>query len=353
MSTLKTVAHPPLPARSATLAEQAPVRLETVPCLLCGDSRFSPVVAATDPVTALGGYFHVVCCRACGLQFTNPRPVPKEIGRFYPDDYRPWASRDGAGRLRSSLQRRLEQAVLRVDYAHPPQPIGSRERLLAMAGKAWIRRSRQRQTWIPFRAPGRLLDFGCGRGDFLQEMREFGWTVEGVEVSPQAAQDLEQRTGIRVHVGSLPHPDLKPESFDAVSMWNALEHVHDPRGIVRAARNLLRGGGMLVIGVPNIDSWSFRHFREHWWQLELPRHLTHFTPVTLAELLKQEGLVVRSVDQIGRPGWVRKSVQRATAAGAATWGTRLLGSKYAAIAAANWAERKRQADFIRAVAEKP
>jgi SAM-dependent methyltransferase len=328
------------------------VTVETVACLLCGGKRFSPVVAAVDPVTRLGGYFHVVGCRSCGLQFTNPRPVPAEIGRFYPEDYRPWANRDGAGRLRTGIQRRLEQAVLRVDYAHPPQPARGRERLLAIAGKVWIRRSRQRQTWIPFRHPGRLLDFGCGRGDFLEEMRGFGWKVEGVEISPQAAAALEDRTGIRTHVGSLPHPDLKPQSFDAVTMWNALEHVHDPRGIVRAARDLLRTGGVLVIGVPNIDSWSFRHFREHWWQLELPRHLTHFTPTTLGELLRQEGLIVHSIDQIGRPGWLRKSVQRATAAGAADWRTRLLGSKWAAVAMANWSERRRQADFIRAVAER-
>ncbi|HUG94087.1 MAG TPA: class I SAM-dependent methyltransferase [Planctomycetaceae bacterium] len=323
-----------------------------MPCLLCGSGRFSPVVAAEDPVTRAGGFCLVVCCQSCGLQFTNPRPVAAEMGGFYPSDYRPWADRAAGSRLRAGVRHRLERAVLRVAYAHPPQPAGGVERLLALAGRAWLRRPRQRETWFPFRPPGRLLDFGCGRGDFLELMRFYGWTVEGVELSRETAAAVEQRTGIRVHVGSLPNADLEPQSFDAVTMWNSLEHVHHPRAIVRAARDLVRTGGLVVIGVPNIDSWSFRQFREHWWQLDLPRHLTHFTPATLADLVEREGFAVRTIDQIGRPGWLRKSVRRATAAGAARWSTRLLGWKWAALAASNWGERTRQADFIRAIAEK-
>ena len=64
-------------------------------------------------------------------------------------------------------------------------------------------------------------------------------------------------------------------------MWSSLEHVHEPRLAVRAAREVLRPGGLLVVYVPNLGSWSFRTFGEHWFALDLPRHLTHFTPETL------------------------------------------------------------------------
>ncbi|MGH7129890.1 MAG: methyltransferase domain-containing protein, partial [Planctomycetaceae bacterium] len=138
-----------------------------------------------------------------------------------------------------------------------------------------------------------------------------------------------------------------------LTMWNALEHVHQPRETVRAAAAALRRGGLLVIGVPNFDSWSFEKFQHHWHGLELPRHLTHFTPQTLCELLAREGLRVLSMQHVARVGWVRRSARRAQASG---WGTAALHAcrfKPIGLRVADWTERRRRGDFIRAIAEKP
>jgi SAM-dependent methyltransferase len=246
----------------------------------------------------------------------------------------------------------MERAILQCDFGYPGPPIGLKTRSLAALGRWRIRRSRQRQSWIPFRDPGRLLDFGCGAGMFLQEMQSFGWKVEGLDFSESVAQKVETETGIKVHVGTFPHADVAPESFDAVTMWNSLEHVYHPRETVRHASKALRPGGVLVVGVPNFDSWGYRTFQHEWHGLELPRHLTHFTPKTLTATLEAEGYRVLSIDQIARVGWVRRSARRAEKSG---WGPKKLKWlkwKPIGIRVADWTERTGQADFIRAVAEK-
>ncbi|MBW3540432.1 MAG: class I SAM-dependent methyltransferase [Planctomycetes bacterium] len=365
------------------------IALERVDCLLCGGRDAEPLIAAGDHLTGLGGEFSVVRCPRCTLAWTNPRPTADCIHLFYPPDYRPWDMREERPGWRGGFRQLVEQAALVRDYGypegqgsrvgggeriedggsrmevrhggHPPSSIlhppsstrDARRFLLAALARLWLRRRRQRLNWIPFQPPGRLLDFGCGRGDFLETMRRYGWNVEGLDLSPLVAGYVEGRTGIRIHAGTLPHPDVPPNSFDAVTMWNALEHVHHPREVVAAARRALRPGGLLVVGVPNIDSWAFRRFGRWWWQLELPRHLVHFTPATLCRLLVSEGFAIDAVEHVGRPGTIRKSARRALAAGEPSRDLRRLLRKYPAQRIADRTERAGEADFLRVIARRP
>lgn len=327
-----------------------PIELERADCPLCGGHRHDTVVVASDSLTGLGGTFCVVRCRDCQLAFTNPRPTPTCISLFYPKNYRPFSGREWAESR--PLRRSLEQAVLSRLYGYQPQPADRNTVLLSYLGRMTIRRSRQRLAWIPFRDPGRLLDFGCGAGRFLEKMRAFGWSVEGLDISPRVAGRL-QSAGIPVHVGTLPHPDLEPDSYDVITMWNSLEHVHQPRDVVRSAGRLLRRGGLLVIGVPNFASWSFRTFREDWYALELPRHLVHFTPRTILDLVVREGFRVLSLKHVARSGCLRKSARRAVEHGGLPWRWTACRWKLWGLPVAQWTERTQQADFIRLVAEKP
>lgn len=332
--------------------EPPAIEMETVPCLLCGGNDFEPVIESADLLTSFGGVFTVVRCLDCELHFTNPRPTEASIGHFYPNDYAPWGGQEKAPTQRQRLHDELELAILRTGFGYPPEKTTLGDRLKALLGLLWISRSAQRQDWIPWRSPGRLLDFGCGGGDFLVQMRKFGWQVEGMDNAAACAKEVTGRTGIPVHVGSLPHSDIEPESFDAVTMWNALEHVHQPRETVRAANEALRPGGIIVVGVPNIASWSFRRFQKEWYPLKVPRHLTHFTPDTLAETLNAEGFQMLALDHISRPSFLRKSVRRAIQEKGNSLGLRLLATKQGATMVANWTERTGQSEFIRAVAEK-
>ena len=80
--------------------------------------------------------------------------------------------------------------------------------------------------------------------------------------------------GLETYAGSLPHPELKPRRFDVLTMWQSLEHVHQPRQVLQAALDLLEPGGKLFVAVPNIDSRPFRRYGPDWYGLDLPRHLT-------------------------------------------------------------------------------
>jgi len=333
-------------------SRRADLELEHVDCPLCGCSEFESIVETPDYQAGHGGEFRVVQCERCGLAFTNPRPTVTSIGRFYPANYAPHEAHDWVAGWRGRLRRRLENAVLRSDFDYPPQPVDKWTRALAWFGRAWIRGNRRRAAWVPYRGRGRLLDFGCGGAGFARQMSEYGWSVEGLDLSASVAARVQRELGIPVHVGTLPHPDVRPASFDAITMWSSLEHVHDPRSVVRAAREALRASGIFLVYVPNLASWSFNVFREGWLGLDLPRHLIHFTPETLSDLLQREGFRVRRLQQIGRDGWLRKSARNARQLSLGSRWLRACTWKPAALAVSRWTERAGRADSILALAER-
>jgi SAM-dependent methyltransferase len=165
-------------------------------------------------------------------------------------------------------------------------------------------------TW---HGPGRLLDFGCGSGTFLYRMHREGWQVTGLDFSAAVIARIRTAPGLAVLTGTLPHPALRPASFDCVTMRQALEHVPDPLGLLREAYRLLVPGGQLLVGVPNLDSWPYRWFGNSWFGLELPRHLTHFTPATLVKMLERADFRVGKVRMRGHGKWLRTSAKLACA----------------------------------------
>lgn len=259
------------------------IEWEECACLSCGSGKWSALFEAPDPMPGGSGlWFIIVKCQECGLCFTNPRPSPDSIERFYPDEYEPHdAPADGSWRT----------------------PWWKRMPL--MRGAAGQRKL------IPMHGAGRLLDFGCGGGSFLLRMRAQGWQVTGVDCSDAPMARLRDRYGLRALTGTLPHPELAPESFDVITMWQALEHIHQPLEVLRAACNLLVRGGKLIITVPNIDSMAFRWFGAAWNGLDLPRHLIHFSPKTLRLMLYRAGFKVGRVGMVRRSGWLRHSAHQA------------------------------------------
>src|SRR5262249_10576488 len=155
------------------------------------------------------------------------------------------------------------------------------------------------------------LDFGCGGGSYLRRMHGAGWQVVGLDVSAAAVERVRTDLGLPALAGTLPHPLLEPAGFDVVTMWHSLEHVHDPPAVLREGRRLLVPGGRLLVAVPNIDSLAFRWFGPAWYALDLPRHLTHFTPRTLTLMLQQAGFRPGPVRMVGHSHWVRSSAKLA------------------------------------------
>ena len=306
---------------------RAALAWEDTPCLLCGRDETELLAEAADPLPADGAglRFAVVRCRHCGLAYTNPRPTPDTIARFYPADYAPHTPRAGFKTRRPS--RFWSRVVGR------PCP--------------------ERRGLLPWNGSGRLLDFGCGGGSYLKRMADLGWRVTGLDVSPRVVRTVREELGFDAHLGTLPHPDLEPGSFDVVTMWQALEHVHRPLDVLRAAYELLVPSGKIVVAVPNFDCLPADWFGEHWFGLDLPRHLTHFTPKTLREMLHAGGFRVESVRGLVHADWLRSSATRAAEAGAGGLAARFLRWKPATRVAAWGCYILGRAECLVAVAERP
>lgn len=298
------------------------IEWEEPACLLCGGRQWSWLVEAADSAQGSTGlWFGVVQCQECGLCFTNPRPSLNSIAQFYPaENYAP---------------HRLPQ-----HKEHGPR---------------WLPRFRgPRKTpqALAWRGQGRLLDFGCGGGSFLQRMGDRGWQVTGIDMSATTVCRVRAELGLRVLVGTLPHPELQAASFDVITMWQSLEHVHQPREVLQEAFQLLAPGGKLVVAVPNIDSLAYRWFGGDWFGLDLPRHLTHFTPMTLSLMLERSGFRLGSLRMVRHTSWLRSSATIAARRQHGPYWHRWLTSRPAARLATLYSHMTRQTDCILATAYK-
>jgi SAM-dependent methyltransferase len=142
------------------------------------------------------------------------------------------------------------------------------------------------------RARGPLLDVGCGGGLFLGMMRERGYRVVGLDFSREAAAMAWKRQQAPAVCGDLVHAPLGAGSFAGITMFHVLEHVHDPRAYLVAARDLLAPDGRLVVQVPNAASWQFRVLGRRWSGVDVPRHLFDFRGRDVERLLEDCGMVV-------------------------------------------------------------
>ena len=261
------------------------VAWEDAACPLCLGRNSTPIIEAQDVNGGPDGlWFVVVQCDSCGTCFTNPRPDAASISQFYAGDYSPHQKHHRSPNSRSW---------------HPLRFLKSKPRV--------------EKRPVPWHGQGRLLDFGCGSGSYLLTMQRLGWKVTGLDTSIRMVERIREELNLRAYAGSLPHLELEPESFDVITMWHALEHVHDPMRILREARSLLAPGGKLVISVPNIDSLAFRWFGRDWFALELPRHLTHFTPSSLLQMLQRSGFATEPIEFVRHADWLRVAARRACA----------------------------------------
>ena len=235
------------------LTNLSDLKLESPACLFCGNPKHRPF-------DSLDGW-DLVKCTACDFVFTCPRPTPDALAEFYDNEY----FEDGQSFDQSNLSTIPENRILDVE-----QYLDAR---------------------------GRVLEMGPAAGILLSYLRQRGWEVTGVELSPDAAAFAKKTYGFDYFRGELvDYSDAQP--FDAVIMYQSLEHVARPKQALEKAVSLLRSGGVLVVEVPNIGDWDLhRDIERKRGSYALPLHLSHFHHDYLRRVFEDLGLEVLEVNK--------------------------------------------------------
>ncbi len=228
-------------------------RIMVATCPVCDGREFRPFQHV--------GPHSVVRCASCGLGLTNPQPSNAELAAIYGPDYVLAPESDAAG----------FEMVLRSKRATADHYLD----LLANFG-------------VPAR--GRLIEIGCGAGNFLVRAADRGFDVTGVEYSPFAAERARTNLGGRgrVLVGEIAILAAERDAYDVCVLCDVIEHVRDPRAFVAEIFRLLRRGGVLLVVTPSLDSWSARLLGSRWMEYKA-EHLFYFAPATITRLLQRAG----------------------------------------------------------------
>lgn len=226
-------------------------------CQVCASSTLQEVTRIKDHSVSQESFGIVACC-ACGAWFTSPRPGPDNIGAYYQSNK--YISHTNAS---TSFVDRIYQLVRK-------RTLASKHRIITS-----------------YCSKGRLLDIGCGTGQFALYMKRKGYDVSGVE--PDAGARV-QSTSILEHVVHESIEELPSgSSYDLITMWHVLEHVPDLQPTFTSLNHLLAPGGHLFLAIPDRESWDARHYRETWAAYDVPRHLSHLRRQDFRQLLNQHG----------------------------------------------------------------
>ncbi len=214
--------------------------------------------------------FEVWICKNCSAAFTQNVPSAVEIGRYYASEN--YISHSDT---REGIVNRLYHQVRTITLAHKRKLV-------------------QRSTGM---VAGKLLDIGAGTGAFANEMKQAGWDVTALEPMDTARQQAEVNYGIALQNEN----ELfnLSQQFDAITLWHVLEHVHSLHEYGDRIKKLLKPDGKVFIAVPNFESKDANVYGDAWAAWDVPRHLYHFSPESMATFLSMHGL--KLVNQ--KPMW--------------------------------------------------
>lgn len=217
----------------------------------------------------------VESCSDCGFVFTNPRLPADRLETYYSKMYR------------------LEGLEV---------PKSLEEFLGDQYKEIWFSKERDLGLVLSEKSGGRILDVGCASGSLLWMAKKKGFEVKGVEVGKKPAEFAKNVLGFDVFCGQIQDAHYRDGEFDVVTMIHSLEHVPDPRRVLKEIHRILRDDGIFIAVVPNLASWSAQKDGIDWIWLQPQNHYSHFTPETLKEMAAREGFLPKIVSEEGRYG---------------------------------------------------
>jgi len=211
-------------------------------CPICGNNEQIWYLTAKD-IKISKKKFNIVQCVNCGFVFTNPRPSFVEINLYYGEGY--------------------------YSYKKPQNKILTN--IISNGLK--------------------LLDIGCGAGEFLIEKKNCGYEVYGAEIDPKVVSQA-KKNNLNIELVTFDKLPYNDNYFDEIHLSHVLEHIHAINEILSEIYRCLKADGKLFIEVPNVDSYDAKNFCKYWRHFDVPRHLYHFNTNSLIDLLKYKKFMI-------------------------------------------------------------
>lgn len=235
-------------------------------CPICNSADIQLQLTAKD-YTVSQENFDVWHCMGCQARFTQDIPVESEIGAYY----------------------QAEEYI-----SHTNTSKGIVNKLYQLVRNYTLKQKLKLINTLTARSSGKLLDIGCGTGDFLGTMKAGGWDVLGLEPDGGARKLAKENHNLETHSPEKLF-DLPENQFDVVTMWHVLEHVHRLHEYAEQIKSILKPNGTLIVAVPNYQSKDAEIYQAHWAAYDVPRHLYHFSHTSIQKLFEQHGMTVQQM----------------------------------------------------------
>ncbi len=233
-------------------------------CPLCNNHKHNAYITCVDYLVSRET-FNIVSCENCGFKFTSPRPKAEDIGGYYKSPEYVSHSNSKKG-LINILYQRVRQCTIK-----------NKVKLI-----------------LKHKASGSLLDIGCGTGEFLNACKNAGFSAFGIEPDSEARNFSKKNYNLNVNSTDALF-DFSENQFDIITMWHVLEHVYNLKDDIQQIIKLLKPNGLLILALPNYESFDARHYKQHWAAYDVPRHLYHFSSKDINRILKMHNLELTKV----------------------------------------------------------
>lgn len=275
------------------------IKSHEMKCPICNERGSFLYLRLSDRLFEAPGIWNIMICPKCSITWLSPLPEGYETRDFYQNYFT--HQKKSVQTSRPNWKKRIAPLIISESFAYKHlvkkewvRLIGRMLSLIPGVKNLFAREI----SWLKFKPHGKLLEIGCGNGDFLAKMRDWGWETFGIEPDPIASEIARQKHQISITTGFVEDTHLPKESFDAIIMHHVIEHHPDPIGLLKICRHLLKTDGQLIIVTPNINSFGHNFFRQNWVHLDPPRHFYLFSPFALKKLAEIAGFQVNQVTSI-------------------------------------------------------
>ena len=278
--------------RAGAASARMPLPPVVATCDYCGSARWTPILGPMLddedveelPPAFRSLRFRIGRCVDCGLVYLRERPDPRDLDVYYPASYKCFQTYEDRGAIMRTLARLVARSKRR--QIERLMPAGTR----------------------------RLLDYGCGSGTWLSELRKTGCTLDmmGTDIFDEPLASLRSQgiPAFRCDDEDL-FEHVAPGSAGVVHLFHVIEHVPSPKRLLERLRDLLVPGGVIVGQTPNLASTGCRFWGEAWNQWHVPHHFVLFSHETLARHAAAAGLEVVSVSSSlsGATQWAQSGLR--------------------------------------------